>query len=112
MSDPPPFDETLRHALARLDDDDVRIFYDYFDELKAQVRKYLGSKAKTMPGTSGIAQSALLSMFCDLAIHKVPLSDVDEYGYPMLWPMLLKYVERHCNKWKAYYRASKRKGAQ
>jgi RNA polymerase sigma factor (sigma-70 family) len=37
---------------------------------------------------------------------------VDEYGYPMLWPLLLKYVERHCNKWKAYYRAEKRRGTQ
>jgi hypothetical protein len=110
MNDTPPFDEALRNALAGTDGDDVRIFYDYFDELKDQVRKHLSGKARTMPGTSAVAQSALLSMFCDLALQKIPLSDVDEYGYPMLWPLLLLYVERHCNKWKAYYQAKKRKG--
>jgi hypothetical protein len=112
MSDTPPFDDTLRDALAGLDHDDVRLFYDYFEELKSQVRRYLSGKARTLPGTSAVAQSALLSLFCDLAIQKVPLADVDEHGYPMVWPLLLKYVERHCNKWNAYYRARKRQGAQ
>src|SRR5437660_9055534 len=88
MNDAPSFDDTLRGALAGLDHDDVRIFYDYFEELKVQVRRHLGrSKAAAMPGTSAIAHSALLSMFCDLAIQQVPLSDVDEYGCPMLWPL-------------------------
>ncbi len=112
MSDVPPFEETLRHALARVDQEDVRIFYDYFEELKAEVRRHLKGKARLMPGTSAIAQSALLSLFCDLAVQNVPLSDVDEYGYPMLWPLVLCYVERHCNKWKGYYRAKKRKGRE
>jgi hypothetical protein len=112
MSDVPSFDNVLRDALAGLDHDDVRIFYTYFDELKAHVRKYLGSKAKVMPGSSAVAHSALLSLFCDLVIQDLPLSDVDEHGYPMLWPLLLKYVERHCDKWNAYYRAKKRKATQ
>jgi hypothetical protein len=113
MSDDPSFDETLRQALAGLNNDDVAIFYAYFDELKAQIRRCLGhSKAAEMPGSSAIAHSALLSMFCDLAIQKIPLADVDEYGCPMLWPLLLRYIERHCNKWKAWYRAIKRQGVQ
>jgi RNA polymerase sigma factor (sigma-70 family) len=112
MSDTPPFDDALRNALAGVDDDDVRIFYAYFEELKAEVRRHLSGKARTMPGTSAVAHSALLSMFADLAVHQIPLSDVDEYGYPMLWPLLLKYIERHCNKWMAYYRAKKRQGTE
>jgi hypothetical protein len=109
MADPPPFDEALRQALAGLGSEDVRIFFEYFEELKGQVRKHLGGKARTMPGSSAVAQSALLSLFADLALQKIPLSETDEYGYPMLWPLLLEYVERHCNKWKAYYRAKKRR---
>jgi hypothetical protein len=112
MSDTPPFEDTLRNALAGLDHEDVRLFYDYIEELKSQVRKYLSGKARTLPGTSAVAQSALLSLICDLAIQKIPLADVDEHGYPMVWPLLLKYVERHCNKWNAYYRARKRQGTQ
>ncbi len=30
----------------------------------------------------------------------------------MLWPLLLKYIERHCEKWKKYYRAKKRRGPE
>src|SRR5262249_23149231 len=91
-------------------------FYDYFDELRAQVRRclggHLGRKAGVFPGETAIGVSALLSLFCDVAAQNVPLSDVDEYGYPMLWPLLLKYVERHCNKWNAYYRTAKRGAAE
>jgi hypothetical protein len=57
-----------------------------------------------------VAHSALFSLFCDLALQDVPLADVDEYGCPMLWPLLLKYAERHCDKWNKYYQAKKRKG--
>jgi hypothetical protein len=47
-----PFDETLRHALARLDQDDVRIFYDYFDERSLVIpalRSSRWSSAKAAP---------------------------------------------------------------
>jgi hypothetical protein len=112
MADPPTFDESLRQALARQDNEDVRIFYDYFEDLKWQARRHLNRKAAAMPGASAVAQSALLSLFCDLALQQVLLSDVDEYGYPMLWPLMLKYLERHCDKWNKYYLAKKRKGAK
>jgi RNA polymerase sigma factor (sigma-70 family) len=112
MADTPPFDEALRRALAGLDSEDVRIFYDYFEDLKRQARRHLGRMAAAMPGSSAVAQSALLSLFCDLALQQIPLSDVDEHGYPMLWPLVLKYVERHCDKWNKYYLAKKRKGAE
>src|SRR5262245_7614959 len=110
--DNPSFDEALGKAVAGLDGEEVRIFYAYFEELKAEVRRHLRGKARTMPGSSAVVQSALLSMFCDLAFAQIPLSDVDEYGYPMLWPLVLKYIERHCNKWNAYYRAKKRKAGE
>jgi DNA-binding CsgD family transcriptional regulator len=45
-------------------------------------------------------------------VQDIPLHDVDESGYPMVWPLLLKYLERHCEKWKKYYRAAKRSGAE
>ena len=109
MADPPTFDDVLRQALAGLDNEDVRIFYDYFEDLKRRVRAHLGRPAAVVPGPSAVAQSALLSMFCDLAIQQIPLGDVDEYGCPMLWPLLLKYLERHCDKWNKYYLALKRK---
>src|SRR5262249_23517887 len=82
------------------------------DELKQHVRKYLSRKARLFPGESHVAQSALFSMFCDLAVQQIPLADVDEHGYPMVWPLLLKYIERHCEKWKKYYRAKKRQGTE
>jgi DNA-directed RNA polymerase specialized sigma24 family protein len=103
MADPPTFDDVLRQALAGLDNADVRIFYDYFEDLKRRVRGHLSRPAAVVPGPSAVAQSALLSMFCDLAIQQIPLGDVDEYGCPMLWPVLLKYLERHCDKWNKYY---------
>src|SRR5262245_39115585 len=112
MADAPSLDDMLRGALARVDDEDVRLFYRYFDELKQHVRRYLSGKARQFPGESHIAQSALFSLFCDLAVVQVPLQDTDEYGYPMLWPLLLKYIERHCDKWKKYYRAKKRRAAE
>jgi DNA-binding CsgD family transcriptional regulator len=100
----------LRGAFDSVDDEDVRLFYDYFEELKQHVRRFLHGKARQMPGESHVAQSALFSMFCDAAIQRLPLQDIDEYGYPMLWPLMLKYIERHCEKWKKYYRAKKRQG--
>ena len=95
-----------------MDSDDVRLFYGYFDDLKGHVQKYLSGKARLYPGASHVAQSALFSLFCDVALQQIPLGDVDEYGYPMLWPLLLKYIERHCDKWKKYYRAKKRQGTE
>jgi hypothetical protein len=112
MTDVPPLDAVLRQAFARVNDEDVRLFYAYFDELKGHVRRYLSGKARCCPGESHIAQSALFSLFCDLAVQQVPLADEDEHGYPMLWPLLLKYIERHCEKWKKYYRARKRRGTE
>jgi DNA-binding CsgD family transcriptional regulator len=112
MAEAPSIDAMLRNVFEKVENEDVQLFYAYFDELKGHVHKYLGRKAKLYPGVSHVAQSALFSLFCDLALQKVPLSDVDEYGYPMLWPLLLKYLERHCDKWKKYYRAKKRKGAE
>jgi len=112
MAETPTFEETLRQALQRLDNEEVRIFYGYFEELKRQARRCLGRKARTMPGDSAVTQSALLSLFCDLAVQQVPLTDVDEHGYPMLWPLLLRYIERHCDKWNKYYLAQKRRASE
>jgi hypothetical protein len=112
MPDAPAIDAMLRDVFHRVDNDDVQLFYAYFDELKRHVQKYLSHKARLMPGTSHIAQSALFSMFCDVTLQQIPLGDVDEYGYPMLWPLLLKYIERHCDKWKKYYTVKKRRGTQ
>lgn len=112
MDDTPSLDAMLRQSFARVDGDDLRLFYAYFDELKQHVRRYLSGKARLCPGESHVAQSALFSLFCDVAVKDIPLQDVDEYGYPMLWPLLLKYVERHCEKWQKYYRAKKRAGTE
>lgn len=112
MTDTPRFDDVLRQALNGLSNDDVRIFFDYFEELKRQARQYLRGKARTLPGSSAVVQSALLSMLCDLSLQQIPLADVDEHGYPALWPLLLKYIERHCDKWNKYYQAKKRQGAE
>jgi DNA-binding CsgD family transcriptional regulator len=112
MTDVPSIDDMLKSAFRRVDDEDVRLFYAYFEELKRHVRKYLSGKARLFPGESHIAHSALFSMFCDLAVQQIPLQDTDEHGYPMLWPLLLKYLERHCEKWKKYYRAKKRRGTE
>jgi DNA-binding CsgD family transcriptional regulator len=110
--DVPPIEDMIRCAFARVDNDDVRLFYDYFDELKEHVRKHLGHKARTLPGESAVTQSALFSLLCDVTLQGIPLSDVDERGYPALWPLLLKYIERHCNKWNKYYRAEKRRRSE
>jgi RNA polymerase sigma factor (sigma-70 family) len=112
MPDAPAIDDMLRDTFARVNDDDVRLFYEYFEELKSHVRRYLTGKARHFPGASHVAHSALFSLFCDLSVQQIPLQDVDEYGYPMVWPLLLKYIERHCEKWKKYYRARKRQGAE
>jgi RNA polymerase sigma factor (sigma-70 family) len=112
MDDAPSIEMMLQNAFARVEDSDAQVFYSYFDELKRHVRRYLHGKARTMPGETHIAQSALFSLFCDVAVQQIPLQDVDEHGYPMLWPMLLKYIERHCEKWKKYYRAKKRQGGE
>lgn len=112
MADDPSIDEILSRVFQQVDNEDVQLFYNYFEELKGHVRKYLSGKARYFPGESHVAQSALVSMFCDVAIQQVPIADVDEHGYPMLWPMLLKYIERHCEKWKKYYRAKKRRGTE
>lgn len=112
MADVPAIDDMLRDAFARVNNDDVQLFYAYFEELKGHVRRYLSGKARLFPGESQVAQSALFSMFCDLSMLQVPLQDVDEYGYPMLWPLLLKYIERHCDKWKKYYQTQKRRGTE
>lgn len=109
--DAPALEDMLRRAFERVDDDDVRLFYLYFEELKEHVRRYLGEKARQLPGESAVAQSALFSLFCNVTLARLPLSGTDEYGYPVLWPLLLLYIERHCNKWNKYYRAKKRKAA-
>jgi RNA polymerase sigma factor (sigma-70 family) len=111
MPDSVPFDDVLRQALRGVKSDDVQIFYEYFDDLKRQARRQLQGRARLVPGDSAVAHSALLSLIADLAAHRVPLADVDEFGCPMLWPLLLKYIERHCNKWNKFYRAKKRTGA-
>src|SRR5262245_59188257 len=108
MTDAPPLDHMLQEVFAHVEGDDVLLFYAYFEELKGHVRKYLSARARLFPGESHVAQSPLFSLFCDLAVQQIPLEDVDEHGYPMLWPLLLKYIERHCEKWKKYYRAKKR----
>jgi DNA-directed RNA polymerase specialized sigma24 family protein len=112
MSAPPSFEDVLRQALAGLHNDEVAIFYEYFDDLKSQARRSLGRKAKIMPGDSAIVQSALLSMLADLALQQVPLSDVDDEGQPALWPLLLRYIERHCDRWNKYYLAMKRRAGE
>jgi hypothetical protein len=112
MADTPALEDVLRNALSGLDDDDVRIFYRYFEELKRLARSLLRRKARAFPGESAVAQSALLSLLADASFHQIPLTDVDEEGYPALWPLLLKYIERHCNKWNKYYRAKKRQGKE
>src|SRR6516164_3289076 len=108
----PPLHEMLRRDLSRLSDDDVRLFFAYFDELKQQVRKYLCGKARLFPGTSAVANSALFSLFCNATLAGLSLAEVDEEGYPALWPLLLLYIERHCNKWNKYYRAKKRNAVE
>lgn len=108
----PSLNDLLRRDLSCLNDDDVRLFFDYFDELKRHVRKYLGRRARQFPGESAIAESAFFSLLCDVTPQGIPLADVDEHGYPALWPLLLQYIERHCHKWNKYYRAKKRRGVE
>src|SRR5262245_17537260 len=112
MADTPPFDEVLQQALQGLDNEDVRLFYDYFEDLRGRAARVLSGKARLMPGASAVAASALLSLLCDLAVLKVPLSDVDDQGRPAVWPLLLQYVERHCDKWNKWHEAKMRRGAE
>jgi DNA-binding CsgD family transcriptional regulator len=112
MSDVPTIDKMLQDAFTRVEGDDLQVFFAYFEDLKGHVRKFLAGKARQFPGESHIAGSALFSFFCDLAVLQIPLQEVDDDGYPMLWPLMLKYIERHCEKWKKYYRAKKRKATQ
>ncbi|MBY0228149.1 MAG: LuxR C-terminal-related transcriptional regulator [Gemmataceae bacterium] len=109
MTDP-PLDSVLRRAFDGVDDEDVRLFYAYFDELKRHARSALSHRARQFPGDSHVAQSALFSLFADAAVARLPFGEVDAQGYPMLWPLLLRYIERHCEKWKKYHRAKKRQG--
>jgi hypothetical protein len=92
MADTPALEDMLRSALSGIDDEDVRRFYSYFDELKNLARSLLRRKARAFPGESAVAQSALLSMLAEVPVHQIPLTDVDEEGYPALWPLLLKYI--------------------
>jgi RNA polymerase sigma factor (sigma-70 family) len=110
--DTPALEDMLRGALRAIDDEDVRLFLGYFDDLKRQARTLLRGKARTFPGDSAVAQSALLSLLADVSVQHIPLADVDEEGRPAFWPLLLRYIERHCNKWNKYYRAKKRRGAE
>jgi hypothetical protein len=112
MADTPAMEDVLRSALSGIDDDDVRLFYSYFAELKHLAQSLLRRKARAFPGESAVAHSALLSMLADVPVQQIPLTDSDEEGYPALWPLLLRYVERHCNKWNKYYRAKKRQGKE
>ena len=109
MSEPnlPSFEEVLEQVFSGIENEDVEVFYQYFDQLRSRVRSKLISKARTAVGESAILHSALLSMFADVRALRIPLTDVDADGRPMLWPLLLKYIERHCNKWNSYYRAAK-----
>lgn len=106
----PTFDDVLRQALAGVRNDDVAVFLAYFEELKQYARRQLRGNAAMLPGASAVVQSALLSLLGDVSVQQVPLADVDEFGYPMLWPLLLRYIERHCDKWNKFYLAKKRRG--
>jgi hypothetical protein len=112
MSDTPSRTETSPRSFAGLDNEDAGVYLARFEELKRQARKHLGRKAQVSPGATGVAASALGSLIRDLEFNQIPLSDVDKYGYPMLWPLLLKYVERHCDNANKLYRAKKRNAAE
>jgi hypothetical protein len=112
MAEPPALDDVLRNALSGIDDEDVRLFYSFFDELKRSAWSLLRRKARAFPGESAVAHSALLSVLADVSVGQIPLADTDEAGGLALWPLLLKYLERHCNKWNKYYRAKKRQGKE
>jgi hypothetical protein len=109
MSEPnsPSLDKVLEQVLSGVENDDVLVFYQYFDQLRSRVRSKLIAKARASVGESAVLHSALLSMFVDVSSLKIPLNELDSDGRPMLWPLLLKYIERHCNKWNSYYRAKK-----
>jgi RNA polymerase sigma factor (sigma-70 family) len=112
MAETPRFDDVLQQAQQGFNNEDVRFFLDYTEDLKRLASRWLTGRARVMPGVSAVAASALASMLRDLAGGPIPLNDVDNQGRPALWPLLLKYVERHCKKWNAWYQAKKRKGVE
>jgi DNA-binding CsgD family transcriptional regulator len=112
MADTPPFEDVLRQALRGLDNEEVHLFYEYFEDLKRRAARGLTGKGRVVPGASAVAASALLSLLCDLAVLDIPLSDVDDQGRPAVWPLLLKYVERHCDKWNKWHQAKMRRGIE
>lgn len=109
---PPPFDDVLRMAQRREEGEAVRVLYHYFERLKRAVGRQLAGKAKAKVDVSGVVQSALFSLVQDARFAGVPLSDVDADGQPMLWPLLLRYLERHCDKWNKFWTAKKRAGGE
>jgi DNA-directed RNA polymerase specialized sigma24 family protein len=106
----PPFDTVLDQALAGQQNDDVRIFYEYFDALKGKVRAKATKKVKAAVGESAVVQSAIFSLFEDIRIAGIPMNERDDAGRPMLWPLLLRYLERHCDKWNKYYKIRAEQG--
>ena len=110
MTPVPSFDHVLDQALAAQRNDDVRIFYEYFEVLKGKVRAKATSKVKAAVGESAVVQSALFSLFEDVRHAGLPLDDRDHLGRPALWPLLLRHIERHCDKWNKYYRVRNERG--
>ncbi len=134
MKDTPEFQEVLRQAMQGVDNECVRLLYEYFEELKRHACRFLCSKARIMPGASAVVASALDSLICDVALRDV-LAEVKDQklrsyiagrverlegagpgegddGRPALWARLLVYVERHCDKWKKWHQAKMRKGTE
>jgi DNA-binding CsgD family transcriptional regulator len=134
MKDTPEFQEVLKQAMQGVDSEDVRLFYDYFEELKRHACRFLCSKARVMPGASAVVASALSSLICDVALREVldavkdpalrsyvegrverlegaGVAEGDD-GRPALWARLLVYVERHCDKWKKWHKTKGRDGTE
>ncbi len=57
MDKDPSFDEVLKQAMKRVDNEDVRLFYAYIDDLKKHARAHLRGKARAMPGEMGVAHA-------------------------------------------------------
>ena len=110
--DTPPLDSVIEQVLHRVDNDDVRIFYEYFETLKARRWPRLIQKVKVGVGEWAVLQSALVSMFQDVGHARLPLGDCDADLQPMFWPLLLGYLEGHCDKWNKYYQTKKRGGME
>ena len=103
----PTFDQVLDSAIHGERSDDVQAFYEYFEALKSKVKAKATARVKSALGESAIVQSAIFSMFEDVRELGIPMDDRDELGRPMLWPLLLRYLERHCDKWNKYYNRRK-----